>query len=66
MDQRIINLEVKFSHQDMLLEELNKIVTSQQMMLEKLQKEITELKHIQSENAPQSPRSLADEVPPHY
>ena len=65
LEEKIKNLEVKFSHQDFLLDQLNKIVTAQQLTIEKLQKDILELKLSQSENNSQS-RSLADDVPPHY
>ncbi|MDD4972720.1 MAG: SlyX family protein [Bacteriovorax sp.] len=65
LEERIKDLEVKFSHQDFLVDQLNKIVTNQQLMLEKLQKDILELKLSQSESAPQA-RSLEDDVPPHY
>lgn len=65
LEERIKNLEVKFSHQDFLVDQLNKIVTNQQLAIEKLQKEILELRLSQSEGTTQ-PRSLEDDVPPHY
>ena len=65
LEEKIKDLEVKFSHQDFLLDQLNKIVANQQLAIEKLQKELLELKLSQSENSAQS-RTLADDVPPHY
>lgn len=65
LEERVKDLEVKFSHQDFLLDQLNKIVANQQQTIEKLQQDILELKLSQSENTSQ-PRSLADDVPPHY
>jgi SlyX protein len=66
-DERLTNLEIKFSHQDMMLEQLNKIVTSQQTTIERMEKEILDLKrNINQENGVQGSRSLADDRPPHY
>ena len=65
LKERIKNLEVKFSHQDFLLDQLNKMVSNQQLAIEKLQNEILELKLTQSESG-STPRSLEDDVPPHY
>jgi len=65
LEEKIKDLEVKFSHQDFLLDQLNKIVANQQLAIEKLQKELLELKLSQSENSAQA-RTLADDVPPHY
>ncbi len=66
-EERIINLEIKFSHQDQLLEDLNKIVTAQQLTIERLEKEILDLKRsINAENGIPGTRSLADDKPPHY
>lgn len=65
IEDRIKDLEVKFSHQDYLLDQLNKIVATQQLTIEKLQQEILEIKLSQTENSAQD-RTLADDVPPHY
>lgn len=66
-EERIINLEIKFSHQDQLLDDLNKIVTAQQLTIERLEKEILDLKRsINTENGISGNRSLADDKPPHY
>jgi SlyX protein len=65
IEERVKDLEVKFSHQDYLVDQLNRIVTNQQIIIEKLQKDILELKLSQSENGSQT-ISLQDEVPPHY
>lgn len=65
LEEKVKNLEVKFSHQDFLLDQLNKIVANQQSAIEKLQQEIIELKLAQGEGSSQT-RSLEDDVPPHY
>lgn len=64
-EEKIKDLEIKFSHQDFLLDQLNKIVAKQQLVIEKLQQDIVELKLSHSEGASQS-RSLEDDVPPHF
>jgi SlyX protein len=66
LEKRISDLEIKFSHQDYLLEELNKIVSNQQLTIEKLQLEILELKISGTNSSDGSSRNLADDVPPHY
>lgn len=58
-------LEIKFSHQDFLVDELNKMVSDQQQLIDKLIKEIQNLKISIDGNA-QSTRTLEEDVPPHY
>jgi len=65
-ENRIKDLEIKFSHQDDLIEQLNQIVTNQQFSIEKLEKVILELKLAQGDSGSQNSRTLADDVPPHY
>lgn len=67
MDQRIIDLEIKFSHQEDFLHQLNQVVIAQQDAISRMEKEILDLKrNINSEGGVQSTRSLADDKPPHY
>ncbi len=67
MEERIINLEIKFSHQDEFLQELNQIVVNQQKTIDRLEKEILDLKrNINSESGVDSRRTLLDDKPPHY
>jgi SlyX protein len=65
LEDKVKNLEVKFSHQDFLLDQLNKIVSNQQLAIEKLQQDILEIKLSQSETGAGT-RSLEDDVPPHF
>lgn len=65
-EARLINLEVKFTHQDELLNELNKIVAAQQIIIEKLQKDVRELQLMNAKSDVQGGRSLKDDIPPHY
>jgi len=66
IEKRLTNLEFKFSHMDDLLDQLNKIVTTQELTIDKLQNEIIVLKRTLSEGNDQSTRTLEDDVPPHY
>ena len=67
MDQRIIDLEIKFSHQEEFIQQLNQVVIAQQDAIARMEKEILDLKrNINSEGGVQSTRSLADDKPPHY
>ena len=62
IDKRLIDLEIKFTHQEDLLDQLNKVVTQQKFAMDKLIKEVNELKltsiHGQAE--------IGNEKPPHY
>ncbi|MDO9181186.1 MAG: SlyX family protein [Bacteriovorax sp.] len=66
LEARLINLEMNFSHQESLLEQLNEIVTAQQRSIDMLEKEMLELKLSLSGDNTSSQRSLADDIPPHY
>lgn len=61
-ESRIIALEIKFTHQEELLEQLNKIVTKHEFTIDKLCNEIAELKL--AATADQS--EITNEKPPHY
>lgn len=63
-DDRITNLEIRFSHHDDFLEQLNKLVIDQQKTIERLSKELLELR-MSFENLSESGMG-AGEKPPHY
>lgn len=67
MEKRLIDLEIRFSHQDDFISQLNEVVTEQQMRIERLEKAILDLKKdINAENNVDSRRTLLDDKPPHY
>ncbi|MFP5492799.1 MAG: SlyX family protein [Bacteriovoracia bacterium] len=67
MEERLINLEVKFSHQDEFILQLNKIVTEQQERIERLEKESLELRRIiEAMDGGNDALSLENSKPPHY
>jgi SlyX protein len=66
-DNRITELEIRFSHQDDFLRQLNEVVVDQQQKIDRLEKEILDLKrNINQESGVDGGRSLSDEKPPHY
>ena len=66
MEARITDLEIKLSFSEDLLEELNRTVFRQQQQIEALQLEMRALREQMQSSMPNEPRSLRDEIPPHY
>ncbi len=67
MEKRLIELEIRFSHQDDFISQLNEVVTEQQLRIERLEKAMLDLKKdMHSETGVDSRRSLLDDKPPHY
>lgn len=65
IDKRLIDLEVKASFAEDLLDQLNRIVFRQQQQIEQLARELAEFR----QRIPQETGTLAglrDELPPHY
>ncbi|WP_303784177.1 SlyX family protein [Azovibrio restrictus] len=67
MEDRLTDLEIKFSFAQDLLDELNRTIYRQQQQIELLQEEVRLLRE-QVRRAGQDlrPSSLRDELPPHY
>lgn len=64
-ERRLEALEVKASFADDLLDELNATVARQQMQIQHLMQQLRALQE-QLPAAGATPRSLRDELPPHY
>lgn len=64
-EQRLIDLETKFSFQDSLIEELRQTVHAQHMTIEKLEKNLKVLMS-RLEGLDDSAIRTAHEKPPHY
>lgn len=62
LESRIIDLEIKYSHQEDLLSELNDIVTKHEFTIDKLIKEVNELKLTSITGQSDG----GQEKPPHY
>lgn len=65
-DQRLTELEIKASYSDDLLEQLNMALYRQQLQIDALLQELQQLRQQQSDSGSGAPRSLRDELPPHY
>lgn len=66
MDDRLEKIESKLSLAEDLLDELNKLVYKQQRQIEQLQRALAGLQEQVESVAPNEPRRLMDEIPPHY
>lgn len=65
-DQRLINLEIKASYTEDLLDQLDAVIVRQQQQIDLLISEITRLRQPVSEAGVSSARNPRDELPPHY
>ncbi|MDO9235436.1 MAG: SlyX family protein [Aquabacterium sp.] len=66
IDKRLIDLEIKASFTEDLVEELNQMVIRQQQQIDLLVREITHLRNQAPDEGAPAFRSLRDELPPHY
>lgn len=64
-EQRLADLEIKLSFHEDLLDQLNLTIYRQQQHIDWLLQEVRRLGQ-QSEGGATAPRSLRDELPPHY
>ncbi len=62
LERRVIELEIKLTHQDRLLDELNEVVIEQRKVIDRLEKrlDVTEKALFELGDEP------ANEQPPHY
>ncbi|MEO8856146.1 MAG: SlyX family protein [Burkholderiaceae bacterium] len=65
-NQRLIDLEIKASYSEDLLDELNKTVFRQQEQIDALLRDVLQLRQQTPADAPPIPNDLRDELPPHY
>jgi SlyX protein len=66
MSQRLMELEIKASYAEDLLDQLNQTVYRQQQQIDLLLREVGHLRSQLPEGSAQAPRNLRDELPPHY
>ncbi len=66
LEQRITELEIKASFADDTVEQLNAVVVRQQAQIDRLIRELVELRDRSAVAEPGAPRTLLDELPPHY
>jgi SlyX protein len=63
MEQRLVDLEVRYTHLERLVEELNQVVFAQQQTIDRLVRQLTELAQRMEAAGPPPP---AADKPPHY
>ncbi len=66
VDQRLMELEIKSSCTEDLVERLNEVIVRQQAQIDRLQRDLLEIREQARAADPGSFRSLRDEMPPHY
>ncbi len=66
METRFAEIEAKLSFSEDLLETLNQTVYRQQQQIDRLTLELQALREQVRSSLPAEPRSLRDELPPHY
>ncbi len=67
MEERINELELRYMHQERIIQELNEIVCRQELVLEHLRREFATLKEQFLVMSPSVSRDSDQEVPPpHY
>ena len=66
MENRLIDLEVKASYADDLLDQLSDQIYRQQQQIDLLLHELRLLRDRMPEAGSGAPRNLRDEIPPHY
>ena len=66
VESRLTDLEIKISFTEDMVDELNRTVFRQQQQIDLLLGQIKSLREQVQNAAPGEPRSLRDELPPHY
>lgn len=66
LEARVMDLEVKASYAEDLLEQLNMTIYRQQQQIDVLINEVRHLRQQVPEGGQGGPRNLRDELPPHY
>ena len=66
IDARLTELEIKASFSEDTLDRLNEVVVRQQAQIDALLRQLAALRDRLPEDSQVGPRSLRDELPPHY
>lgn len=66
LDKRLMDLEIKASFTEDLVEQLNQTIFQQQQQIDALIREVSQLRLQTAEGGTGGFRSLRDELPPHY
>ena len=66
IDDRLTELEIKASFSEDLLDQLNLIIVRQQQQIDQLSRELGHLRQFSADNSLGGPRTLTEDLPPHY
>nr|WP_297353977.1 SlyX family protein [uncultured Caldimonas sp.] len=66
IEQRLTDLEIKFSFAEDALDQLNEVVVRQQALIETLAREVASLRQRTDDGSGAALRSPREELPPHY
>lgn len=66
IEERLTDLEIKASFAEDLLDRLDQIIIRQQDQIDRLTREVQWLRQQAPPDAATAPRSLRDDLPPHY
>ena len=66
LEERLTNLEIKACFSEDLLDRLDQIIIRQQDQIDRLTRELQWLRQQAPAEGATAPRSLRDELPPHY
>ena len=66
IEQRLMDLEIKASFTEDLVEQLNQTIFRQQQQIDALIRQVSQLHQQVPDGGSGSLRSLRDELPPHY
>jgi len=66
VDRRLMDLEIKASFAEDLLDQLNQIIVRQQRQMDFLTEEIIRLRQPLQNSGESGLRQLTDDLPPHY
>lgn len=66
IEQRLIDLEIKASFSEDMVDQLNQVIVRQQQQIDMLIREIDQLRQPTPDAGVGGSRNLRDELPPHY
>jgi SlyX protein len=66
IEERLTQLEIKASFTEDLLDKLDQIIIHQRDQIDRLEREVQWLNQQTPQEGTAAPRSLRDELPPHY
>ena len=65
-EARLIELEIKASYTEDLLDQLDKVIIRQQLQIDLLIAEVSNLKQSSTDGGMAAARNLRDDLPPHF